>query len=80
MGDYGNFLMRRFIVPYLKKGSQEVHLLFDDPGRQSENPKQFEHLAEIPPSVNTSASYSLMMQKFLQSGNQQLSAEHAKGD
>ena len=42
MGDYGNFLMRRFIVPYLKKGSQEIHLLFDDPGRQSENPKQFE--------------------------------------
>lgn len=42
MGNYGNFLMRRFIVPYLKKGSQEVHLLFDDPGRQSENPKQFE--------------------------------------
>ena len=37
MGDYGNFLMRRFIVPYLRKGSQE-----DDPGRQAENPKQFE--------------------------------------
>ena len=35
-------MMRRFIVPYLKKGSQEVHLLFDDPGRQAENPKQFE--------------------------------------
>ena len=42
MEDYGNFMMRRFIVPYLKKGSQEVHLLFDDPGRQAENPKQFE--------------------------------------
>ncbi len=25
--DYGNFMMRRFIVPYLKKGSQEVHVL-----------------------------------------------------
>jgi len=42
MGDYGNFLMIQFIVPYLKKGSQTVHLLFDDPGRQLENPKQFE--------------------------------------
>lgn len=42
MGDYGNFLMSRFIVPHLKKGSQEIHLLFDDSGRQSENPKVFE--------------------------------------
>ena len=31
MKDHGNFLMRRFIVPYFKKGSQEIHLLFDDP-------------------------------------------------
>ncbi len=44
MKDYGNFIMRRFIVPYLKKGSQEIHLLFDDPGRQTENPKKFEQL------------------------------------
>ena len=29
-------------MPYLNKGSKEVHLLFDDPGRQTENPKQFE--------------------------------------
>ena len=36
--------MRRFIVPHLSKGCQEVHLLFDDPGRQSVNPKQFEQL------------------------------------
>ena len=42
MGDYGNFLLSRFIMPYLKKGSYEVHLLFDDPGRQEENPKVFE--------------------------------------
>ncbi len=44
MKDYGNFIMRRFIVPYLKKGSQEIHLHFDDPGRQTENPKKFEQL------------------------------------
>ncbi len=42
MDEYSNFIMRRFIIPYLKKGSQEVHVLFDDPGRQIENPKQFE--------------------------------------
>ena len=34
LSDYGNFLLRRFILPYFRKGSQEVHLLFDDPGRK----------------------------------------------
>lgn len=41
MNDYGSFLLRRFILPHFQKGSQEVHLLFDDPGRQQDNPKQF---------------------------------------
>ena len=34
--------MNRFITPHFKKGCTEVHLLFDDPGQQQENPKQFE--------------------------------------
>ena len=42
MTSYGNFLMDRFILPYFRKGCEEVHLLFDDPGRQPDNPKQFE--------------------------------------
>ena len=42
--------MKRFIVPYFKKGSQEMHLLFDDPGRQLENPKKFEQIQRDVPS------------------------------
>ena len=42
MADYGKFLMNRFITPHFKKGCTEVHLLFDDPGQQQENSKQFE--------------------------------------
>ena len=40
----------RFIVHYFKKGSQEKHLLFDDPGRQLENPKKFEQIRRDVPS------------------------------
>ena len=42
MGDYASFFTRRFITPHFKKGAVEVHLLFDNPGCQSENPKVFE--------------------------------------
>ena len=42
MAHYGGFIMRRFILPYFHKGSSEVHLLFDNPGNQVENPKVFE--------------------------------------
>ena len=39
---YGSFLIRRFISPYFLKGTTQVHLLFDNPGRLEENPKVFE--------------------------------------
>lgn len=42
MAHYGNFIMRRFVLPYFHKGSSEVHLLFNNPGNQAENPKVFE--------------------------------------
>ena len=42
MARYGSFIIRRFILPYFHKGSSEVHLLFDNPGNQPENPKVFE--------------------------------------
>ena len=41
-GDYGHFLMRRHVAPYLLKGSRELHLLFDNPGQLQKNPKTFE--------------------------------------
>ena len=51
MADYGNFLLKRFITPHLRKGSKEIHLLFDEPGQQEENPKSFEQARrELPPS------------------------------
>ena len=39
MAHYGSFTMRRFVIPYFHKGSLEDHLLFDNPGKQVENPK-----------------------------------------
>ena len=41
MANYGDFIMKRFILPYFDKGSQKK-MLFDDPGEQAENPKVFE--------------------------------------
>ena len=41
MLEYAHFLLRRFVAPYYHKGSQEVHVLFDNPGRHSFSPKQW---------------------------------------
>ena len=38
--DYAEFLIKRFIIPQFTRGSQEVHVLFDNPGRLP--PKYFE--------------------------------------
>ena len=40
--DYGDFLFVRFIVPQWRRGSKEVHVIFDNPGRIPESPKLFE--------------------------------------
>ncbi len=40
--DYANFLLKRHAVPHFKKGSTEVHILFDTPGCLDNSPKQFE--------------------------------------
>lgn len=42
MAHYGDFLLKRYVKPYLKKGCKEFHLLFDNSGKQKENPKVFE--------------------------------------
>ena len=43
MEEYVQFIIRRFITPPLLKGSNEVHVLFDNPGQMEDNPKRFEH-------------------------------------
>ena len=42
MEEYGQFIIRRFITPHFLKGSNEVHVLFDNPGQMEGNPKRFE--------------------------------------
>lgn len=42
LAGYANFIMSRFVLPHYYKGGREVHLLFDNSGRQVENPKVFE--------------------------------------
>ncbi len=40
--DFAQFLIKRFIVPQFARGTKEVHVLFDNPGRLPETPKYFE--------------------------------------
>ena len=47
-------------LPYLKKGSSEVHLLFHNPGNQVENPEVFEQARR-----DTTASSDHMCTVFL---------------
>ena len=42
LGAYGSFLLERFILPQFHKGSHEVHVVFDNPGRLQNTPKYFE--------------------------------------
>ena len=40
--DYAKFLIQRHIMPQFYKGSSEIHVLFDIPGRLPNTPKYFE--------------------------------------
>lgn len=40
--EYVNFLMQRYILTQFRKGSDEVHLIFDNPGQLKNTPKSFE--------------------------------------
>ncbi len=42
--DYAYFLMLRYILTQFRKGCQEVHVLFDNPGQLENTPKHFEHM------------------------------------
>ena len=42
MEEYGQFIIRRFITPHFLKGSNEVYVLFDNPGQMEDNLKRFE--------------------------------------
>ena len=41
--DYVFLLFNQVVVQYYKAGTNEIHLIFDKPGRQKFNPKSFEH-------------------------------------
>ena len=40
--DYTEFLLRRFVVSHFSRGCNEVHIVFDNPGRLPDSPKSFE--------------------------------------
>ena len=40
--DYGHFLIQCYIVPQYSRGCNQVHILFDQPGRLLFTPKYFE--------------------------------------
>ena len=42
IGEYADFVLRQHILPHFRNGSNEVHLLFDDPECQVQSPKYFE--------------------------------------
>ena len=43
MSEYAKFLFTRFVLTQFRRGCQEVHLIFDNPGRLQNTPKYFEH-------------------------------------
>lgn len=52
-GEYGHFLIKRYIFPQYSRGTTEVHVIFDDYGILTQTPKHFEQkrrdtLAKVP--------------------------------
>lgn len=43
MQEYATFLLRRFVLPHLVSGTQELHIVFDNLRPHSQSPKAFEH-------------------------------------
>ena len=52
IADYTSLLINQIVAQYYKVGTNEIHLIFDKPGRQAFNPKQFEHIRRYN-AVNT---------------------------
>ena len=44
IGEYADFLLRQHILMHYRNGVLEVHLIFDDPGSQTQSPKYFQRL------------------------------------
>ncbi len=42
LANYANFLLRRHAISQFHRGSEEVHIIFDTPGRLANTPKYFE--------------------------------------
>ena len=42
MKEYALFLLRRFVINYFSSSTNQVHILFDNPGRLPNSPKAFE--------------------------------------
>lgn len=42
LGDYGAFLLKRFVLPQFRNGTQEVHVIFDNLEKNQMTPKYFE--------------------------------------
>ena len=43
LANYAQLIFECFALEHVKAGASEVHLIFDKPGQQLFNPKQFEH-------------------------------------
>ena len=43
LANYAQLIFDRFALQHFKAGASEVHFVFDNPGQQPFNPKQFEH-------------------------------------
>ena len=59
--DYTKLLFNQFILPHYKANFNEVHLIFDKPGRQQFNPKHFEQRKRsysIQQKVSVNITYS----------------------
>ena len=59
--DYGYFLFKQFVLPHYRAGTEEVHFLFNDPGRHLFNPKDCEHQRRYDGKCNANEHTHVML-------------------
>ena len=80
---YAYLLFGQFVIPHYQHGTNEVHLVFDNPQRVAFNPKDCEHKRRYSRAINTAKSTTILHspqnQQFLGHGGSILNAANARG-
>ena len=77
---YAYLLFGQFVIPHYQRGTNEVHLVFDNPQRLAFNPKDCEHKRRYSRAIDTAKEHNhIVFTQFLGHGGSILNVGNARG-